>query len=991
LTSSASSRPVRRSPRLPVLVTVAVLAALVIAFFIFSSLLTDFLWYQQLGFADVLTTQWIAGAVMFLVGFLAMAVPVYVSIEVAFRFRPVYAKLNAQLDRYQQVIEPLRRVVMIGVPVVLGLFGGIASSARWPVALQWLNRTPFGSTDAQFGLDLGFYVFSLPFYQGVVAFASAVVLLSGLAALATSYLYGALRFTGREVRISRTARVQLAVTAALYLALQGVSLWLDQYATLADGTGKVVTGATYTDVFAGIPGKQILAGIAIVVALFFVVTAIIGRWRLPIIGTAGLIVVSIVVGGVYTWVVQRFQVDPSERTVESPYISRNIEATREAYGVADVQEEPYDATSDAEAGALAGDAATTANIRIIDPALVTDAFAQLQQYRQYYSFPQRLSVDRYEIDGAQQDTVIAVRELNVDQLGGSATPYNTAFVYTHGYGVVAAYGNQRSPDGQPVFLESGIPVNGALGGEDGYEPRVYFGQESPAYSVVGGTGERDIELDYPSEGNEESNNATTTFEGDGGPTLDNVFKRLIYAIKFQSEQIVLSDAVNDDSQILYDRDPAERVQKVAPYLTIDSEPYPAVVDGGIKWIVDAYTTTSEYPYSSQRALSDAIADTYTPRPTFATDEINYIRNSVKATVDAYDGSVELYAWDTEDPILQTWQKVFPTSLSPLSDMSEDVMDHVRYPQDMFKVQRAILGTYHVTNADSFYSSDDAWVTPNEPTSTAADRALQPPYYLTLQLPGQDPAFSMYSTYIPQQTGDNARNVLTGYLAANSDAGGTPGEIGGDYGRLSLLTVPATDSVPGPGQVQANFNTDTAVANQLALLQRGDTNVVRGNLLTLPVGGGLLYVQPIYVESNSDTSYPVLRKVLTSFGEQIAFEDTLDASLDSLFGGNSGAQAGDGDVPVTSTPDDETAGGADEGATDDGATDDGAADEAAPTPGAGAGGSTGNADLDAALADAQQALSDRQSAYADNDLVAAAQADARLQDALEAAVAASDGE
>jgi len=984
LTSSASPRPARRSPRLPVLVTVGVLAALVIAFFIFSSLLTDFLWYQQLGFADVLTTQWIAGTVMFLVGFLAMAVPVYVSIDVAFRFRPVYAKLNAQLDRYQQVIEPLRRVVMIGVPVVLGLFGGIAASARWPVALQWLNRTPFGQTDAQFGLDIGFYVFSLPFYQGVVGFASAVVLLSGIAALATSYLYGALRFTGREVRISRTARVQLAATAALYLALQGVSLWLDQYATLADGTGKVVTGATYTDVFAGIPGKQILAGIAIVVALFFVVTAIVGRWRLPIIGTAGLIVVSIIVGGVYPWVVQRFQVDPSERTVESPYISRNIEATRDAYGVADVQEEEYDATSDAEAGALAGDAATTANIRIIDPALVTDAYAQLQQYRQYYSFPQRLSVDRYDIDGTSQDTVISVRELNVEQLGGSATPYNTAFVYTHGYGVVAAYGNQRSPDGQPVFLESGIPVEGALGGEGAYEPRIYFGQESPAYSVVGGNGERDVELDYPSEGNEESNNATTTFEGDGGPKVDNVFKRLIYAIKFQSEQIVLSDAVNDESQILYDRDPAERVQKVAPYLTIDSEPYPAVVDGRVKWIVDAYTTTNEYPYSSSRALSEALADTYTPRPTYATDDINYIRNSVKATVDAYDGSVDLFAWDTEDPILQTWQKVFPTSLSPLSEMSEDVMDHVRYPQDMFKVQRAILGTYHVTNADSFYSSDDAWVTPNEPTSTAADRALQPPYYLTLQLPGQDPAFSMYSTYIPQQTGDNARNVLTGYLAANSDAGGTPGEIADGYGRLSLLTVPATDSVPGPGQVQANFNTDTEVANQLALLQRGDTNVVRGNLLTLPVGGGLLYVQPIYVESNSDTSYPVLRKVLTSFGDQIAFEDTLDASLDSLFEGNSGAQAGDGDVPVTEDP----AAGTDDGATDDGAADGGAAPEDGADAGAGTGAGTGNADLDQALADAQQALSDRAAAYAANDLVEAAEADARLQDALEAAVGAS---
>jgi uncharacterized membrane protein (UPF0182 family) len=311
-------------------------------------------------------------------------------------------------------------------------------------------------------------------------------------------------------------------------------------------------------------------------------------------------------------------------------------------------------------------------------------------------------------------------------------------------------------------------------------------------------------------------------------------------------------------------------------------------------------------------------------------------------------------------------------------MSAELLQHVRYPQDMFKVQRAILGTYHVTDADSFYSSDDAWVTPNEPTSNAQNPPLQPPYYLTLQLPDQDPAFSIYSTYIPQQSGENARNVLTGYLAANADAGSTPGEISSDYGKLTLLALPRTDTLPGPGQVQNNFNTDTAVANQLALLTRGDTSVVRGNLLTLPVGGGLLYVQPIYVKSNSETSYPVLQRILVSFGDKIAFEDTLDGALDSLFGGNSGATAGDNGVPTTGEGTDGTGTGTDTG---DGATDGGAA-----TPDTGSG--TDNAALDQALADAQQALTDRAAAYAENNLVAAAEADTRLQTALEDAVAAS---
>ena len=950
--TSTENRPASRT-RATLTITAVAIAALVIAFFILSGLYTEVLWFDQLGYLNVLTTEWTAGVVMFLIGFFAMAIPVWISIEVAFRSRPVYAKLNSQLDRYQQVIEPLRRLAMFGIPVVLGIFAGVSASTRWPVVLQWLNRTEFGKTDPQFNLDLAFYFYDLPLWHGVVGFASAIVLIAGLGALATSYLYGALRVTGREVRIARSARVQLAITAALYIGLQAISIWFDQYATLSTkGLGFLETGAGYAEANATIPGRAILAGIAGLVAVLFLVTAIIGRWRLPIIGTALLLVSGLLVGSVYPWIVQRFQVEPSARTLEAEYIDRSITATRDAYGVADVTEVPYSATTDAEAGALRQDAETTANIRIIDPALVTKSFAQLEQFKQYYQFPQHLDVDRYEIDGKTQDTVIAVRELDQAGLGDSQTWYNNTVVYTHGYGMVAAYGNQRSSDGQPVFLESGIPSVGLLGD---FEPRVYFGEESPTYSIVGAPqGSKGIELDYPSGGEESNQNATTTFQGDGGPKLDNIFTKLIYAIKFQSEQIFLSDAVTDESQILYERSPKERVQKVAPYLTLDSDVYPSVVDGKIVWIVDGYTTAADYPYSRVEQLSSTIADTYTPTPAFAVDDINYIRNSVKATVDAHDGSVTLYAWDDTDPVLKTWQKIFPSTVLPMSEMSADLFDHVRYPSDLFKVQRAILGSYHVTDSGSFYSSDDQWVTPNDPTSAAANPTLQPPYYLTMQVPGTDtPAFTLYSTFIPNASGDSSRNVLTGYLAVNADAGP-------DYGKLTLLTLPKQDTVPGPGQVQNNFDTDTEVANQLALLQRGETEVLRGNLLTLPVGGGLLYVQPVYVQSTSDTSYPLLRKVLVAFGDQIAFEDTLNQALDTLFGGDSGANAGDGDVPV----DPETP-----------------TDPGTPT--------TSNPELTAALADAQQALQDREAAYRANDLVAAAEADNRLQDAIERAIAASN--
>jgi uncharacterized membrane protein (UPF0182 family) len=973
VTSQTAEKPARRS-RVTLAIAIAIVVVLAILFFVFSTLYTEILWYDQLGFLSVLTTQWVAGAVMFFVGFFAMAIPVWASIEIAFRWRPVYAKLNSQLDRYQQVIEPLRRLASFGVPAVLGLFAGVATASRWQLTLQYLNRTAFGQTDPQFNLDISFYIYDLPFWRGVVGFASAVVIVAGLAGIATSYLYGAIRFSQREVRISKIARIQMAVTAAIYLLLQAVSIWLDQFATLANSSG-IITGASYSDVNATIPGLQILAGIAAIVAVLFIVAAVIGRWRLPIIGTALLIVSALILGSLAPWVVQRFQVDPSERTLEQEYIQRNIDMTRDAYDVSDVEETPYDATTNAEQGALRNDAATTANIRILDPALVTKSFQQLQQFRQYYQFPDHLDVDRYNIDGQVQDAVVTVRDINIDQLGSSATWYNQTVVYTHGYGVVAAYGNQRSADGQPVFIESGIPSVGSLGD---FEPRVYFGENSPPYSIVGGPeGTSKIELDYPS-GEDGASQTYTTFEGDGGPKLDNIFKRLVYALKFQSEQIFLSDAVNDDSQILYDRDPAQRVSKVAPYLTIDSDPYPSVVDGRIVWIVDGYTTSANYPYSKVQSLSETIADTYTPSPAYPVDDINYIRNSVKATVDAYDGKVTLYAWDDKDPVLQTWEKIFPATVKPITDMSGDLMSHVRYPADLFKVQRSILGQYHVTDAGAFYSQEDAWTTPNDPTSPSTNPTLQPPYYLTLQMPTQDnPSYSLYSTFIPlSQQGESSRSVLTGYLAVDANAGDTTGEKSDDYGKLRLLTLPKDDTIPGPGQVQNSFSSDPGVSSALNLLRQGESQVISGNLLTLPVGGGLLYVQPVYVQSRGETSFPLLQKVLVSFGNKIAFESTLDGALDSLFGGDSGAQAGDGDV----TPIDDTGGGT---------SDTGGGTTPPADTGGGTTAPTGDPAVMSALAAAQQALTDRDAAMAAGDWAAYGEADKRLKDAIAQAIAASD--
>jgi len=506
---------------------------------------------------------------------------------------------------------------------------------------------------------------------------------------------------------------------------------------------------------------------------------------------------------------------------------------------------------------------------------------------------------------------------------------------------------------------------------------VYFGEFSPSYSIVGGApGSDPLELDFPSGDEGTGANANYTFSGDGGPKLDNFFKQLLYALKFQSEQIILSDAITSDSQILYDRHPLTRVGKVAPYLTLDNDPYPAIVDGRIVWIVDAYTTTANYPYATPVNVSQAIADTYRPAPQIAFDQINYIRNSVKATVDAYSGEVTLYAWEEEDPILKAWMEVFPASLKSKEDMTEGLLQHVRYPQDMFKVQRNILGAYHITDPGTFFSSEDEWVTPNDPISNPAAPRLQPPYYLTMQVPGSgEPAFTIYSTFIPRATGEATRNVLFGYLAANAD-------YGPDYGKLTLLTLPKQTTVPGPGQVQAQFDSDANVGQQLNLLRQGQTEVISGNLLTLPVGGGLLYVQPVYVRSTGDTSYPLLRKILVSFGDKIAFEDTLDEALDALFGGDSGAEAGDvaaGNGGTGETPDPEPV--TPEPTTPDESVDDTVDETVEEGPG-----TVISEGLEAALADARQAIQDREAAYRNNDLVAAAEADQRLIDAIQRALA-----
>ena len=986
MSSATAPRPAAPRRRGALIPTLVILGIIVVVMLVLAQVWTEVLWYSQLGFAQVLWTEWGTKIALFVAGFAVMAGSVGWSLRFAYQARPVYAPSTpeqASLDQYREAIEPLRRLVMSVGPVLLGLFAGGAAAQRWQDVLLLVNGQTVGTVDPQYGMDLGFYMFTLPALRFFVSFLTTVLVLTIIGAVATHYLYGGLRLgpAAKGSRISASARRHLSILGAVLMVLIAASHWLDRYSLLLKDTSDAqrFAGAGFADVHAVIPAKAILAVAALVVAAAFVVTVFRDNWRLPAVGVIVMILSAVVIGGIYPAIVQRFQVQPNQQDAEREYIQRNIDATRIAYGLKDVQVSEYDAKVTAEAGALRADAETTAQIRLMDPQVISPSFKQLQQIRGFYTFPDSLSVDRYELNGKSVDTVIAVREL--DQAGLNAAQQNWTnqrTVYTHGFGVVAAHGNTRTANGQPEFWEGGIPSRGDMGD---YEPRIYFGQDSPTYSIVGApTGSAGWEFDYPDDASS-SGGRITSFPTDttsAGPKVDNLWTEAMYALKFGDEQILFSDRVNSASQILYDRNPRDRVAKVAPYLELDGRVYPAVVDGRVKWIVDGYTTSDQYPYAASQSLEAATTDSLTESsPTVQAlqpKQVNYIRNSVKATVDAYDGSVDLYVWDTQDPVLKAWSQVFPTSLQPMSKISGDLMSHLRYPEDLFKVQRTLLGEYHVTDAGEFFSGNDFWTTPADPTLQNST-VKQPPYYLTLQMPDQTEAqFSLMSTFMP--TGNNARSVLTGYLAVDAEAGSTAGQVSPGYGAMRLLVLPRDSTVPGPAQANSAFTADPTVSNELNILGRGDSAVKRGNLLTLPVGGGLLYVQPVYVQATSGTTFPLLQRVLVSFGDQIGFAETLDKALNQVFGGDSGANAGDaGTGGGTGTP------------TPTPTPTPGPTSTATPTPtptptGTDAG---ARADLQAALADANQAIKDGQAALAKNDFAAYGEAQNRLDAAISAAL------
>ncbi len=881
-------------PRWPkfVVPTVLIIVAAAILIAIIAGIWTDFLWYRSVHQTRVFGTTYSTKWLLFAITGLFMTVVVGSNIWLAYRLRPDVVPGGADhqgVEAYRQAIDPHRRGVMIVLLALIALVTGLAAASNWQTWLLFVNRVSFGQKDPQFHLDISFFVFDYPFLRMALSFLFAAVLLALILAAAVHILYGGLRLA-RRARPSRGAKAQLFVLAGIFVALKAAAYWVDRYGINFSQRGVVQTGASYTDVHAVLPAKTVLAVIAVICAVLFLAGAARRSSLLPAIGFGLLVLSAVLIGGVYPFIIQQFVVGPNQQAKEKPYIAREIGSTRTAYDVGGTRVIPYPATATQPRAALAREAAAVPDFRLQDPDISSTAFQQLQQVKGYYHFAGVLAMDRYKFgpNPAPQDTVVGVRDMDGPP-AGQVNWVNTHLIYTHGYGVVAATAARAQLNGNPNFVEGDIPPSGVLGLK---QPRVYFGHEGASYVIVGG---RQRELDYPNESS--SGQRNTTYRGGGGVPVGSFGDRLLFAVKFRELNILISSAIDANSRILYIRDPLARVQKVAPFLTLDGDPYPVVVGGQILWVVDGYTTTNDYPYSKRISLDQATTNTYSPGglATGPNGEVNYIRNSVKATVNAYTGAVHVYQWGQASPILQAWKKSFPGLVSPQSQIPPALMPHLRYPEVLFDAQRNILAQFHVTDPASFYGGQNFWEIPDDPTAPKTVQISQPPYYLTLNMPGAaGPEFSLTTLFTPRN-----RPNLSAFMAVNSN----PLDPSGGYGKITLLQLPQDTAIPGPQQVQSNFEGFAAASEQLSLLRRGGSKVTLGNLVTVPLGGSLLSVEPVYVSASAATNtgaYPQLQRFLAFYyfgggaaGNKVGFSDTLGGALAQVFGSAGQAPGGTG--------------------------------------------------------------------------------------------------
>ena len=861
----------------------------------------DWLWFGELGYRSVFTTVLLTRLIVFLVAALLVGAIVFAGLALAYRTRPVFVPTtgpNDPIARYRTAVMSKLRAFGLGIPALIGLMSGLVAQSYWPRIQLFLHGGDFGVTDPQFGRDLGFYAFDLPFFRLVLSYLFAAVFLAFLANLVTHYVFGGIRLAAGSGALTKAARIQLISLVGTLVLLKALAYWLDRYELLSNTrAGKPFTGAGYTDINAVLPAKLIMLAIAVIAAVAVFSALFLRDLRIPAIGVVLLLLSSLIIGAGWPMIVEQFSVKPNAAQKESEFIARSITATRQAYGLTDesVTYRDYSGNAPTNAKQVAADRSTTSNIRLLDPNVISPAFTQFQQGKNFYFFPEQLAMDRYKgPDGNLRDYVVAARELNPSRLIDNQRDWiNRHTVFTHGNGFIASQANTvrgiandpNANGGYPEFLASVVGANGTVispGPAPLDQPRIYFGPVISStvddYAIVGKTG---VDREYDYETNTETKNYT--YAGTGGVPIGNWLARSVFAAKFAERNFLFSNVIGQNSKILFNRNPAERVKAVAPWLTTDTTVYPAIVNKRILWIIDGYTTLDNYPYSELTSLSSATADSTGVavnrlRPD---KQVSYIRNSVKATVDAYDGTVTLYAQDEKDPVLAAWMKTFPGTVQPKSEISKELAEHLRYPEDLFKVQRALLAKYHVDDPVTFFSTSDFWDVPLDPNPTAS--SFQPPYYIVAKdLANNDNSASFQLTTAMNRF---RRDFLAAYISASSDPD--------TYGKITVLTIPG--QVNGPKLAFNAISTDTAVSQDLGVIGRDNQNRIRwGNLLTLPVGqGGLLYVTPVYASpgtSDAASTYPRLIRVAMMYNDKVGYGPTVSQALDGIFGAGAGATA-----------------------------------------------------------------------------------------------------
>ncbi|MDX1510382.1 MAG: UPF0182 family protein [Nitriliruptorales bacterium] len=854
-------------------VTVAVLVVLVLLFGNrIATFLTDLWWFDAVGYRGVFTGLLFAKILLGAIGAVLMAVLVAVNLQIARRLRPVILPATPQqaiVERYRQMAEPWLKWIIAAVAILFGIASGASLSIEWEAFLLWQHGGDFGVADPQFGRDVGFFVFDLPFQQALQEWLQFSVLVIGMLAAGAHYLLGAIRPELPRDRVLPGARAHLSILLVAFLLVRGWGYWLDRFALNFSPRGQV-TGASYTDVNAELPALNLLLVVTVVAIALILWSLRQQGFLLPGAAIGLLVVGTIILQGIYPAAIQRFRVDPQELAQEREFIERNLEFTRAAWGLDEVDLQQFAVTNDLSAEDVANQQTTIDNVRLWDPNILETTYEELQALRPYYEFLD-VDVDRYVIDGQLRQVMLGARELEFAGLDATAQTWqNERLTFTHGLGVVASQVNVADDEGQPVFLAEDIPPTGESELVANERPGIYYGElVRPSYSIVR-TDER--ELDYEQPGTLEQ--VTTVYDGEGGVVLGGRLRRLAWALRFSDTNFILSSLLRDDSRVIMHRNIQDRIRTVAPYLFLDADPYPVILGGRTLWVQDAYTASANYPYSQRVDVNGT--------------SINYIRNSVKAVVDAYDGTVTLYVADDEDPIINAWRKAFPDGYADLADAPDGLAEHFRYPETLFLLQARRYLTYHIPGAEAFYSKADEWQIPLDPSASASGGSTQllEPFYLLMTLPGETEAeFVLIQPYLAK-----GKQNMVAWLAARSDPE--------HYGELLGVQFPSTQTILGPSQAQARIEQEDAIAEYTTLRGQAGSNVIRGNLLVLPIADSILYVEPFFLDS-PQARIPELDRVVIVMGSRVAFEPTLEEALASLL---AGAPPGEGEPEPSEDPD-----------------------------------------------------------------------------------------